>query len=486
MHIHLVVVQPDRYVHSLGFLDVADYLQHWLEARGIMVTLAKNRLRHDAVNIIFGAHLGMQPDWLEPRYCAFFFNLEQIGQGGASISPVYETLLKEGPVIDYHPLNVASYRNCVASVPLVPFLNAPYLNPADAEIGWKDRPIDLLFFGSVNAERKAFLKRVEQAGWDVAVFDSPTYYAERDAYVRQAKAVINTSFYASARFEQVRAFNVLSQGTAFISYLQPGQVIAKEYRDHVFWVDDDSFDRFFREEFGTQNWGLQAQKKYERWLQTDPSDAILELLDIIAARWRQCQALGAIATPTLPRVAVQVDDGSYFHDAVNLSPRCWDQADLKLDLCTRQSWPWAGTGHWGQNLHLNKAQLEQIAIRESLKSEAQWSALCANAMDLLCEGGRLMVDVAVDDILDTQAQRVRLRSAGGVLDDFTNFFWRSGNFNHKLTWTAAQYLDAQRQPAPPELASCCRMIFEKRQTTARERTLARVQSPDFARRRGPT
>ncbi len=483
MHIHLTIVQPERYVHSLGFLDTADYLQHWLEARGVMVTLAKNRLRHDAVNIVFGAHLGMQPEWLEPRYCAFFFNLEQIGQGGASISPAYQALLRSGPVIDYHPLNVASYRSSATSVPLVPFLNAPYLNPTEAVIDWKERPIDLLFFGSVNAERKAFLKRVEQAGWDVAVFDSPTYYAERDAYVRQAKAVINTSFYASARFEQVRAFNVLSQGTAFISYLQPGQQVAEEFRDHVFWVDDASFDRFFREEFGSPHWALQAQEKYGRWLQTDPSDAMGQLLDVIDLRWRQCQASSA-AAPARPRVAVQADDGSYFQDAVNLSPRSLDQADLTLDLLTRQSWPWAGTSHWGQSLVLDRAQLERMAVRESPPSATQWSALCANAMDLLCEGGQLMVDVAVDDMDRSQAERPRPRSAGRVLDDFSDSFWRSGAFEHKVVWVSAQYLDAQRQPASPEAASYCRLTCEKQQTTARERTLARVASPDFARRRG--
>jgi len=37
--------------------------------------------------------------------------------------------------------------------------------------------------------------------------------------------------------------------------------VAEEFRDHVFWVDDASFDRFFREEFGSPHWALQAQEK---------------------------------------------------------------------------------------------------------------------------------------------------------------------------------------------------------------------------------
>jgi hypothetical protein len=125
MQIHLVIVQPDRYVHSLGFLDTADYLQYWLQQQGLQVTVAKNRLRYDAVNLVFGAHLGFDPQWLDTSFCTFFFNLEQIGRGGAVVSAEYQALLRTGPVIDYHPANVAAYRDDAGSVPLVPFLNAP-------------------------------------------------------------------------------------------------------------------------------------------------------------------------------------------------------------------------------------------------------------------------------------------------------------------------------------------------------------------------
>ncbi len=44
-HIHLCVVQPAGYLHSLGFLDQARYFRHQFRRMGAQVSLAKNRLR---------------------------------------------------------------------------------------------------------------------------------------------------------------------------------------------------------------------------------------------------------------------------------------------------------------------------------------------------------------------------------------------------------------------------------------------------------
>jgi hypothetical protein len=59
--IHLAIIQPAGYVHSLGFLDQARYFRHMFRRQGAKVTMAKNRLREDAVNFVFGAHLAFPP-----------------------------------------------------------------------------------------------------------------------------------------------------------------------------------------------------------------------------------------------------------------------------------------------------------------------------------------------------------------------------------------------------------------------------------------
>lgn len=441
--------------------------------------MAKNRLRHDAVNLVFGAHLGFNPQWLEAPYCTYFFNLEQIGQGGANVSPAYQALLKSGPVIDYHPANVAAYRTNPESVQLIPFLNAPYLNPEESKVKIADRPIDLMFFGSINAERRAFLKRIEKTGIDIAVFDSPTYYHERDAYVSQAKAVINTSFYASARFEQVRAFNVLSQGTAFISYLQPGQKIDDDFRDPVFWIDDHSFDSFFKETFGKEAWCSSAEQKFRQWCQTKPDQAIAELIQIFEKRWQKY--IGKKISISQPRILVQAEDGQYFQDALNISPCDVDEPDLTMDLCSPQTWPWTGVGRWGQSLSLTTQQLDKILIRQIPATDSAWQALCENTMQLLVDNGHLIFELPISE-LDTSGENgPHIKSGKKIIDSFTDRFWRGIGLTHRLAYVQSAYIDEHGKPCAKVLARTGRLVLVKRVTTAQERTMARVNSPNFAR-----
>lgn len=82
--IHLCIVQPLGYVHSLGLIDPARYLRYQFRRFGADVSIAKNRLRHGAVNFVFGAHLGFEPA-LRQRHACVFVNLEQLGDGGAQI-----------------------------------------------------------------------------------------------------------------------------------------------------------------------------------------------------------------------------------------------------------------------------------------------------------------------------------------------------------------------------------------------------------------
>lgn len=477
MKIHIAIIQPERYVHSLGFLDTADYLMFWIQQQGIEVTLGKNRLRHDAINLVFGAHLGFHPQWLNNSFCTFFFNLEQIGRGGADISSAYQKLLHYGPVIDYHLDNVKAYRNNLDSVPLVPFLNAPYLNPDNRELDLADRPIDLLFFGSINAERKALIKKIEKAGLDVAVFDGPTYYKERDEYVRQAKAVINTSFYDSARFEQVRAFNVLSQGTAFISYLQRGQKIDGIFKDYVFWINEDNFSSFFEEQFGSKLWCTSAQQKFNKWSETTPQKAIANLLSILQKRWL---AHTANQRPIQQyRQLVQGENAQYYQDAINISPHHFDQADLEIDLFCIQNWPWSGTSRWGQKLQIGFGQMDAIVIRRWPETSQQWRALLINTMALLSSKGEMRVEVLTEGWDFGADHSYDLKRAQVTWSEFSNQFWKAGLFDERIAPTDVKFLDENNMIVEKKFCSKFSIGFKKIATTLSERTLARMMGADF-------
>ena len=240
--VNLCIVQPAGYVHSLGFLDQARYFGFQFKRLGAIVTLTKNRLRHDAINFVFGAHLGFDVA-LKERHSCIFVNLEQLGLGGASVTAAYMSLLENSPVVDYDRSNVASYAKNIYSVPVIPFLYAPYLASADLT-AISDRPIDILFIGSVNERRLSLIRLIEAQGLSVTQFDSPLYGPERDLYIKQAKCVFNCHFYASSRFEQARVSHCLSLGTPVVSERTAQTSAPAEFEEAVFWVNENSLVEF--------------------------------------------------------------------------------------------------------------------------------------------------------------------------------------------------------------------------------------------------
>ena len=98
-HIHLCIMQPIGHFQSLVFLDPALHFKFQFERMGMQVTIGKNRLRHDAINFVFAAHLGF-PEVLLERYSCIFVNLEQIGAGGADLPESYLNLLRTQPTVD--------------------------------------------------------------------------------------------------------------------------------------------------------------------------------------------------------------------------------------------------------------------------------------------------------------------------------------------------------------------------------------------------
>jgi len=163
--IHLCLVQPPGYLHSMALLDAAQYLQHQFRRLGARVTLLKNRLVHDAVNVVFGAHLGFDLAQCRTHTCVFV-NLEQLGERGAALPPAYLDLLRQSVVIDYDAGNLAAYGGRADEVPLLQFGIGGHVEALDA-IPLEERPIDLLFFGSMNERRQALIRRIEATGRSV-------------------------------------------------------------------------------------------------------------------------------------------------------------------------------------------------------------------------------------------------------------------------------------------------------------------------------
>jgi SAM-dependent methyltransferase len=477
--IHLAIIQPDGYVHSLGFLDQARYFRHQFRRLGARVTMAKNRLREDAVNFVFGAHLGFPADW-QQRHACVFVNLEQLGQGGATVSADYLELLKRSAVVDYDAANVAAYAQDPADVPIVSFGYAAYLDKPALPL--EERPIDLLFFGSMNPRRQQFIARVEAAGFNVATFDSPVYGPERDAFIASAKAVLNCHFYETNRFEQARAFHCLSLGTPVISEYGPHTDPAPAFADSVLWLPEE-VEEWFRQHFAQPQFYDEARRLLAQFRSGDEAhDPLGQYADLLAfaAGFEQGFASIREAGPWRPR-AINLGSGKDYKPGwLNIDILDRAQPDLVLDLGQPVTLPYAAPTQMGGTVRLDAGSLELIYANNVLEHVPDLPMLMGNALALLKEDGLFSIEVPYEKSLTAWQDPTHLRALNeNSWLYYTDWFWYLGWFEHRFEIAQSQWLDANVQPCAKDKAAFMRVALRKVATTPRERTTARTMRADF-------
>lgn len=475
--VHLCIVQPGAFVHSLGFLDQARYFRHQFRRMGANVSVAKNRLRHDAVNFVFGAHLGFDAHRCE-RYSCVFVNLEQLGEGGAAVSPDYLKLLAASAVVDYDAGNVAAYTTHLDDVPLFPLLYAPYLAQTNG-VALEDRPIDLLFIGSLNPRRRALIARIEALGLKVSQFDAPLYGPERDSVILQAKAVFNAHFYASSRFEQARVSHCLSLGTPVISERGLLTQPHADFEDNVFWIDGDGLEAFFTERFAQPAFFEEARAQLQRFAQSDPIEAYADLLAFAAGFAGEHQQ----RRPSAPWQPLRINLGSgkdYKAGWLNLDVLDRAQPDLVLDLGQPTVLPLQASTSYGGPVLLVEGGAELIYANNVLEHVPDLPELMGNCLRLLKTGGSFIIEVPYEHAATAWQDPTHLRA----LNEkswlyYTDWFWYLGWFEHRFELTQFGYLDELLKDCQRDKASFMRVVLTKIETTLRERNTARVMRADF-------
>ena len=474
---HIAVMQPSGYVHSLGFLDQARYVRYQLRRLGCAVTLGKNRLREDAVNLVFGAHLGFPTDW-KVRNACIFVNLEQLGAGGAAVGGDYLQLLAGSAVADYDVANTAAYGANPADVPVLPFLHAPYLHDAQA-VPLAQRPIDLLFFGSMNPRRRVFIDRVEACGVKVAMFDQPIYGAERDDFIRQAKAVLNCHFYETSRFEQVRVSHCLSLGTPVISERVAATHPPAAFEDAVFWVGEHELASFFRQRFATPAFFAEAQQRLATFAQHDPVEAYADLVGFARGFMAGHQRARA-AEAWRPRALNLGSGKDYKPGWLNIDVLDRAEPDLVLDLGQPLQLPLSCATRFGASVTLEEGCLSGVHANNVLEHVPDLPTLMGNALTLLEEGGLLEIEVPYEKALTAWQDPTHLRALNeNSWIYYTDWFWYLGWFNHRFEMASSSWLDLQLQPCHKEQAAFMRVMLRKIATTPQERNRARVMRADF-------
>lgn len=477
--VNLCVIQPAGYLHSLGLLDAALYVRHQFERLGAHVQVHKNRLVHGAINLVFGAHLGFDTRLLRDYTC-LIVNLEQVGERGAPLPAAYLALLQQAMVIDYDAANRAVYAKDPEDVPLIGFGHAPYLQaaPHDAQ-ALAARPIDLLFIGSMNPRRQALIERIRATGRRVQELSHPVYGPERDTIIRQAKAVLNLHFYDTARFEQVRAFQVLSMGTPLVSERTLATRPEEAFDTCTMWFDDSHLETFFREEFLSPLYFEVAASTLEVFREADPIEAYADALAFAVGAHTVQQAR---RSPE-PRTVQLLHIGSgrdYRPGWFNIDIQQSTLPDAVLDLGKPQTWPLRVDSALAGPALLEAGAVEHIHASNVLEHVPDLPTMMTQCLALLKTGGRMTIEVPHERAPGAWQDPTHVRA----MNDhswryYTDWFWYLGWFEHRFEKTSFTYLDHRLQPCDREAAWFMRVELTKVETSIVERMQARCQRADF-------
>lgn len=307
---HICLINPPGYIHADALLDPAQYFYWQFRRLGQRVSLARNLLRHDAINFVFGAHLGFDTKLLQ-IYSCIIVNLEQIGQRGAPLPGEYLSLLKQAVVIDYDANNPAAYSAQPDDIPIISFGHAEWLKPTPSQaLPLAKRPLDLIFIGSMNERRQKLIRRIESTGRRVSALAFPVYGNTRNSIILQAKALLNLHFYETARFEQVRAFVGLSLATPVLSERHANTSAGLAFDTCVTWFNNDQLEGLFHQDFGSQTFYEVAQQQLTLFETVDPVAEYADLVAFASGVWQAHQSVLSL-----------VDDDNYIGPRMPL-PSC--------------------------------------------------------------------------------------------------------------------------------------------------------------------
>ena len=215
MKFNVAVVCPEGYKHGEAIRDYAQILVTGLKASGYETSMALNTIDYDRTNIILAAHLLPFEQHTDIPSDSIIVNLEQLESVAAQVSSEYLNLLKTHVVWDYSKRNIEFLRKRFGVE------HAIYL-PVSSDKSQRiclesdDQQIDVIFYGVLNARRRAILNQLDKAGLKVKVLVG-VYGSERDRLIAQAKVVLSVSYYGGLILESTRVLDAMTKGKAVVA-----------------------------------------------------------------------------------------------------------------------------------------------------------------------------------------------------------------------------------------------------------------------------
>ncbi|MDC0656785.1 glycosyltransferase family 1 protein [Leisingera sp. SS27] len=260
------MAEPQNYIHSGAFYEIADLLLFALRELGHEAALKKNGIDPTARNILIGVHL------LSPALASqmppgtIILNTEQLGGTfGEWNKKILEWFSHDFTLWDYSDVNVGYLREF--GVKRVEKLQLGFQQELCRITSQEERDVEVLFYGCINQRRKLVLDDLISRGLRVKVL-SGVFGAERDAWIARSRLVLNLHYYETQIFEIVRAFYLMTNGIPTAAEVNPTTRIDDCYRDGLLSLPYDGLaagiEEALQDETGLEQLGARGQETIAR------------------------------------------------------------------------------------------------------------------------------------------------------------------------------------------------------------------------------
>jgi hypothetical protein len=211
------VVEINAYTpRPFVFSELALCLRDALRRAGVASDHLINRSEPGVPHIVFVPTDGWEAFVadLDPRQTVLF-NMEQLGSDAPWTRDGYALALKRWTVADYNASNVDWLRRHngaaqrVQEIPIVPGPSVAFAGAPDAA------PVDVLFFGTMNARREQVLAQLREAGLSVESV-AGSFGWELTPAILRARLVLHVHFYETRLFPVARILQPVAQGVPVV------------------------------------------------------------------------------------------------------------------------------------------------------------------------------------------------------------------------------------------------------------------------------
>lgn len=479
MHFSLVLIDHPQQGVMRAFDDVVLPLSFAFRRLGWEAEILRQRVNAASRNILFGTANDPSLTGLDPPRDSIVFNLEQLSAANSAWGgPAYLDHLRKFTIWDYSRRNL----EFLAARDIPGVLLPPGYVPEMTRLR-RDRPAGsgILFYGHASPRRQALLNKLQKSGLEIKQPPAGTFGRDRDLAIAGCRLYLNIHHYQPATLEVVRLGYLWANHCPVVSERRPDTEVQPGLETACAYADYDRLVETVRE-YSADDRKLKAlgEAGFEAFSALSLEKSLAELVGR-----RVVHGLGADLKEPRPK-HLNVGSGRDFRNGalnVDISDHC--RPDLVLDMSRPlEDGRKYRTERFG-DIEMPPGSFEKITAFEVLEHVADLPQTMRNFLELLEDGGRLIVSVPYDLSLGAWQDPTHRRAFNeNSWLYYTTWFWYLG-------WTEARFeeeevlfilsplgtrlarrgADSRRLAQTPRAVEGMRVTLRKRRLTAEEKKI---------------